>query len=343
MYCARCGNEVGVRDLRCAMCDADLNSSGALRLTDPRLDPNFVPVGVSDETQGAVDVDSQENVEDAQLDAVEKSSLTEPGQVIDEAEASGEEETGSENGGDIDQPSDENESGDSGEAGEAPTASDEGSASDETVSDETEHKKDKWSTKFVEQVSEKVDDLKGEVAKLNTALSEPENLRQLAKTLGYDTQRVAPAKVMGVLAILAFAIVIMVVLMGQLMNIDKVLLPEIIHTPTPSASASKTPATQSQSPSPSGSAQPEEAVSETPKMIEGAKECDPGVWAGPQTSCPLANAVGEKVDRKLDGAIDISAVSSVTQREYTLHCTSGHGITCEGTGDVEGVFVWLVA
>lgn len=370
MYCARCGNEVGVRDLRCAVCDADLDASGALRLTDPCLDPHFKPVVAADESLAVVGetVENQDDAEGGELAAqVQEASegdersgedvtapregegASESGDGTDSLDETGVEGEAKGAAGDAeaqqgDSESDqaenatydgEGETEDNVEVTQGDAEAEDAETVDSETADNADNEETSWQTKLAEQVSDRVDDLKGGVAKLNDAFNEPKNLRRLAKALGYDTERVPPAKVMGALAVLALTIVVMVVLMGQFMNIDKVLLPQIIHSPSAAVSAS---ANQS----PSNEPQPE-GGSQTPAMVEGAKECDDGVWAGPQTSCPLANAVGEKIDRKLTGETDITVVSPDTQREYTLHCVAGQGISCQVADGSDGILVWLVA
>jgi len=77
-------------------------------------------------------------------------------------------------------------------------------------------------------------------------------------------------------------------------------------------------------------------------MLPGAKECLPGVWAGPQTSCPLAEAVATQVDLKMTDSRIVEAYSSITDRSYRLECVANGGITCTGLEGVAGVYVWFV-
>ncbi len=160
---------------------------------------------------------------------------------------------------------------------------------------------------------------------------------------------VPAAKTLTFLAVLAATVVVLALLMGRLLTLDSLVVVNPGHTPTfptptsaasaaepaptsaPPASAEQTSATPSQASTP-----------QTPSMAAGAKQCDPGVWAGPQTSCALANAVADQVRLDMTGTIVVQAFSSSSNQTYRLECTADRGITCNGLDGVQGVHVWLV-
>lgn len=89
---------------------------------------------------------------------------------------------------------------------------------------------------------------------------------------------------------------------------------------------------------------PTPAALKTPGgMVEGTKQCAEGLWSGPQTSCNLATAAADQVDRRITTPVEIQAFSSTTNRNYRLQCTPGEGITCVGLDGVNGVVIYIAA
>lgn len=152
---------------------------------------------------------------------------------------------------------------------------------------------------------------------------------------------VPTAKAFSFLLVLGGAVVMLLVLVSLLLNLDN-----LFFAPRPSEATSTSPATTaSVEPTTEPEPQTEEPAppaKRTPEMLPGAKECVPGVWAGPQTSCPLAEAVAAQVDLKMTDSRIVEAYSSITDRSYRLECVANGGITCTGLEGVAGVYVWFV-
>ncbi len=162
---------------------------------------------------------------------------------------------------------------------------------------------------------------------------------QVAQLLGASA--IPMAKLLTFVGVLAVTILVLVTLVSQLLTLDSL----VVTAPTPTP-VQLPPQTTEAAPTAEETGEPLEEPSPaepvTPSMLPGAKECDPGVWAGPQTSCALANAVGQQVDLTITEPTVIEAFSSSSNRNYRLECTPGEGITCTGLDGVEGVYVWLV-
>ncbi|GAA2183033.1 hypothetical protein GCM10009785_24870 [Brooklawnia cerclae] len=169
--------------------------------------------------------------------------------------------------------------------------------------------------------------------------------REQARQLFGITAR-PTAKVLGFTVVLVATVVLLVTLMGRLLTMDAFVIVE--DTPTPSDTAtvaveeSSGSATTSDDSSTAGTTTTASPVRGTPSMLAGAKECDPGVWAGPQTSCVLAGAVAAEVDTTMTGSAEVEAFSTSSNRTYKLECVADRGITCTGLDGVDGVYVWIV-
>ncbi len=172
---------------------------------------------------------------------------------------------------------------------------------------------------------------------------------------------VPTAKVLSAAAVLGVTVLVLIVLVGRLLTLDSLVVIRT-GTPQPPASATVEAAPQATAQSePSADRQEAEATSApttssrptptksptpskaTPSMQAGAKECNPGVWAGSQTSCVLANEVGQQIDTAMTGSVTIEAFSSSSNRTYRLECVADKGISCTGLDGVEGLNVWIVA
>lgn len=297
MYCARCGAPVGAHEATCQQCGTSLYASGAVRLTDPKLDPAFVPRRPDAPSQQVAPQPARPAVVAGGATAASRPPATGAAQRLHSAWLGG--------------PA-------------AETSSDAPGPSNVGVGDE-------------DAASEPDTQLRPSPAPSHAGQALP----KMARVLGIDMM--APtAKVTAALLVLLATLVIVVFLMAKFMNLDRVILaqqPISSSTPTPSATPTPTPTPTPQASKPTT---PSVKPPQTPSMDPAAKECDPGVWAGPRTSCGLANAVGKKVDRKMTGVTQVTAFSTSTQRDYTLECTAGKGISCVGLNGVQGVLVWLV-
>lgn len=115
--------------------------------------------------------------------------------------------------------------------------------------------------------------------------------------------------------------------------------PEVTESSEPVETPSEEP---SQEPSPTPTPTP--AALRTPTgMVAGTKQCAEGLWSGPQTSCNLAQATADQLDRTITTPVEIQAFSSTTNRNYRLQCTPGEGITCVGLDGVNGVVIYIAA
>lgn len=160
---------------------------------------------------------------------------------------------------------------------------------------------------------------------------------RLAQMLGASTLPLA--RVLAVAGVMLVTLLLLATLTNRLMALDTWISATSVATPASSqAPASGEPASPSGEPAPESSAA---APAQTPSMLPGAKECNPGVWAGPRTSCELANEVATKVAPKIAEPVVIKAFSTRTEREYRLECVPHEGITCTGLDGVE-IYVWLV-
>jgi hypothetical protein len=64
-----------------------------------------------------------------------------------------------------------------------------------------------------------------------------------------------------------------------------------------------------------------------PARTSGPTSCGNGLSAGPNTSCPFASAVRENYP---GSSSSFSVYSSVTNRSYTMSCTTGSPHVCRG-------------
>ncbi len=152
---------------------------------------------------------------------------------------------------------------------------------------------------------------------------------------------VPTAKTFSFLLVLGGAVVMLLVLVSLLLNLDKLFFAPRPSEATPTSPATTASAEPTTEPEPQ-TEEPAPPAKRTPEMLPGAKECLPGVWAGPQTSCPLAEAVATQVDLKMTDSRIVEAYSSITDRSYRLECVANGGITCTGLEGVAGVYVWFV-
>lgn len=115
-------------------------------------------------------------------------------------------------------------------------------------------------------------------------------------------------------------------------------------TPSPKPTkAVSTPAKASTKPSTGSSTKPtkapsSQASSAPPPFPKGTRECSQEVAASNNTSCEFATNVAEHVDRKRTGSWQISAHSPVTNRDYTMNCSRAEFIVCSG-GNAAVVYV----
>lgn len=345
MFCSRCGNHVGISDVECAVCSASLNSPGAIRLIDPKLDPDFVPQ-ILDQDEGSEGEEAAEgddsvegsysHADDAEDSAVEATSLGEEipsgeGDSDDEAETEPSEEDSVEP--DQDQQED---AADEGEPAEG-TADSESVAGEDSESDneavdveeddaEPEDKESRFAStrenakaKFA-VVNDRFQATFDEVRNPST-----ENIRAVERSLGLESERVPRQKVTAALIILFLVIAFSGVLMAQLINLDKTLLG---NRPLPES-------TLSVAPEPSSTANRPDM-----DMDEGAKECDGGVWAGEHTSCELAKAAADQV-KEITEPKTIKVTIGEEKQEFELSCAVDKAVTCRGTDDSQEIAVWV--
>ena len=153
------------------------------------------------------------------------------------------------------------------------------------------------------------------------------------------------AKTFTFLLVLGATLVILMLLVSLLLNLDALFFNRGGTAPAPAPTTAVAPTAAPEptaEPEPEPEPAPEPTGFTSPSMLPGAKECAPGVWAGPQTSCPLAEAVAEQVDLEMTGAEIIEAFSPVTNQAYRVECVADEGISCTGLDGVVGVYVWLV-
>ena len=154
---------------------------------------------------------------------------------------------------------------------------------------------------------------------------------------------VPTAKTFSFLLVLGGAVVMLILLVSLLLNLDNLFFTPPSSEATPAApSATTAPPEPTAEPEPQTEQSPLPSIKHTPEMLPGARECLPGVWAGQQTSCPLAEAVAAQVDLKMTDSRIVEAHSPVTDRTYRLECVADGGITCTGLDGVVGVYVWFV-
>lgn len=171
---------------------------------------------------------------------------------------------------------------------------------------------------------------------IDTSASRREQVGQLLGATALPT-----AKTFSFLAVLGATILVLLILVSRLVNMDEIVL--IPASPSSTAAEAPSEAPVSQAPPETTSAPVQlPKVKQTPAMLPGAKQCDPGVWAGSQTSCALANEVAQQVRLDMTGTVVVEAFSSSSNRNYKLECVAGEGITCTGLEGVQGVYVWLV-
>ncbi len=168
------------------------------------------------------------------------------------------------------------------------------------------------------------------------------NRDQVNHLLGLSA--VPAAKVLSAVVVLGATALVLLVLVGRLLTLDSLIVArtEDQAASTPSVSAEPAPV----EPEPSVEDTPVIAPTPskvTPSMQPGAKECNPGVWAGSQTSCVLANEVGSQIKTDMTGSVTVEAFSSSSNRNYRLECIADSGISCTGLDGVEGLFIWIVA
>lgn len=312
MFCARCGNQVGISDSECQVCSATLNAPGALRLIDPKLDPDFVPQLPGQEPEVAEPQPAEVAAEDGEEAAEDTEEFTES--------AAEDETAGSADEGAEVKPA---ETDDAAAEPENDSVEPEGDSS-ETEEADSEGKKSKLQatrenakTKLA-VFSDKFQTTFDEVRNPST-----ENLRRVEHSLGIERDRIPRQKLTAALIVLFLTIAVSGVLIAQLINLDKTLLPE--------GRLSKR--TLSVAPEPS-------STSTENKIPEGAKECDAGVWAGERTSCEQANAAAGMV-AELSETKTITIPGTAENQSFELECTPGDTVVCAGTDEAQGLAVWV--
>lgn len=179
-----------------------------------------------------------------------------------------------------------------------------------------------------------------ELAPVEPGISSRDQIDQL---LGASA--VPAAKWLSAAAILGATALVLLLLVGRLLTLDSLVVTRAKPQPVPATSASAEPE-ESVAPAPEEQPTTEPVplpASITPSMQPGAKQCDPDIWAGSQTSCVLANEVGSQIDPKMAGSVIVEAFSTSSNRTYRLECVADEGITCTGLDGVEGLNVWIVA
>ncbi|HEX2855997.1 MAG TPA: zinc ribbon domain-containing protein [Propionibacteriaceae bacterium] len=113
-------------------------------------------------------------------------------------------------------------------------------------------------------------------------------------------------------------------------------------TPIPSGATEPSGATsaapQASSSSAPASSAASAASSSSAAVPAGATQCSATVYAGPDTSCPFAQAVAAKIPAHPHSVFEVTAKSPVTKKDYKMSCTSGTPIVCRG-GDNAVVYV----
>ena len=112
-------------------------------------------------------------------------------------------------------------------------------------------------------------------------------------------------------------------------------------TPIPSGAAAPSGATSAGSQAASSSASSAPSSPSASSSVPGnATQCSASVYAGPDTSCPFAEAVAAKVPAHPGSVFEVKAKSPVTKKEYTMTCTGGTLVECRG-GDNALVYVLI--
>lgn len=368
MFCSQCLMSVGPRDRVCSVCGADLTAPGSVRLTDPRrisagaqpapgmpaaVPPAAAaqagaaaggqpPAAAEPETIAAESLDVEpaaaEPVEAEPVDAEppvppQATPTPAPAAAVPPTPASGA------------RPADDGTTKASPRQPPKPR-------SDERLIPVTSEKDPRtfalWDDYGIAEAPEP--------RQVGPDASRREQVGQLV-----GANAVPTAKVLSAAAVLGVTVLVLIVLVGRLLTLDSLVVIRT-GTPQPPASATVEAAPQATAQSePSADRQEAEATSApttssrptptksptpskaTPSMQAGAKECNPGVWAGSQTSCVLANEVGQQIDTAMTGSVTIEAFSSSSNRTYRLECVADKGISCTGLDGVEGLNVWIVA
>lgn len=78
-----------------------------------------------------------------------------------------------------------------------------------------------------------------------------------------------------------------------------------------------------------------------PAGLVGGQACSPGLWAGPNTSCPFAENVRDAWYRQTWMSGTVRVFSPVTGRSYNMYCSPGDvGIVCTGGNNASVIFQW---